>query len=528
MCDPNRNQILGEQSNFSTMKTRTLLVGVDVGSSSIRAEVFDPLGNSLGTARRVNHFVQPAPGVAEYDGDLMTTAVLACLRELADRLEIRSGEVACLALDGMISGVMGVDAEWKPTTAYTTPLDMRYGDTLNRIMAEHERMVRRTTGSGMAVIGPKIAWIKAAFPDAFSRTRKFVTATGYVAGKLAALKPEEAFVDYTYLWTTGLSDTLNYRWSEELCAAHGIDPKVLPLIVAPTAVIGRLTPAMGLASGLGKGVPIAAGAGDQSAGFVGAGLTKPGLMADVAGTYPILALCTDQFVPDLDDGRIELFPSPIAGQFHACFVINGGGLTHHWFGREIAGATSEEGLDQVFAALDAKSDRIPPGCEGLICSPHLGGRVCPAHTQMKGAWLGFTWTHRKEHFYRAFLEAIAFEHALAFRVLRKLYPTLQPTELRGFGGGAKSALWNQIKADVLGLPYRVLANVDQATWGDAVLAGCAVGIFCDLSSAAVSGISDATTVRPDASRHEEYNSLLRAYERVTPLLEDSFRRISSP
>jgi len=145
---------------------------------------------------------------------------------------------------------------------------------------------------------------------------------------------------------------------------------------------------------------------------------------------------------------------------------------------------------------------------------------------MKGAWLGFTGTHRKEHVYRAFLEAIAFEHAIAFRVLRKLYPTLQPTELRGFGGGAKSALWNQIKADVLGLPYRALPNVDQATWGDAVIAGCAVGIFGDIRSAAVSGISDGTTVRPDGLRHQAYSSLLRTYERVTPLLEESFHHIS--
>jgi xylulokinase len=510
------------------MAARTLLLGVDVGSGSIRAEVFLATGQSLGQARRAHHPHQPIPGVAEYDPEAMTAAVVSCLRELATRCAIRPGETAGLALDGMISGVMGVDADWVPTTPYTTPLDMRYGDTLNTILARHERRIREVTGSGMAVIGPKIAWIKAAFPEAFARTRKFVTATGFIAGKLAGLRSAGAFVDFTYLWSTGLSDTLQYRWSDELCAAHGIRQEILPRIVKPTAIVGHLTQAMGRETGLGAGVPIVAGAGDQSAGFVGAGLNRPGMMADVAGTYPIFALCTDRFVPDLEARRIELFPSPIAGQFHACQIINGGGLTHTWIAREMGGATDEAALAEVFASLDAKAATLAPGCDGLLCSPHLGGRVCPAHTAMRGVWLGFTWTHRKEHFHRAFLEAIAFEHALALHVLRNLHPGLPAPELRGFGGGAKSVLWNQIKADVLGMPYRALDKVDQATWGDAVLIGAAVGLFDDIARAAEQGWQAGATIQPNAANHLAYQEILATYQAVSPSLEDACERLRKP
>ena len=510
------------------MAARTLLLGVDVGSGSIRAEVFLANGQSLGQARRAHHPRQPQPGVAEYDPEAMTAAVVSCLRELADRFAIRPGETAGVALDGMISGVMGVDADWLPTTPYTTPLDMRYGKTLNAILERHDRRIREVTGSGMAVIGPKIAWIKSAFPEAFARTRKFVTATGFIAGKLAGFRSDEAFVDFTYLWTTGLSDTLNYRWSEELCSAHGIGADLLPRIVEPIAIIGRLTAVMGRETGLGEGVPIMAGAGDQSAGFVGAGLNRPGMMADVAGTYPILALCTDRFVPDLEARRIELFPSPIAGQFHACQIINGGGLTHHWIAREIGCATDDDSLATVFASLDAKAATLAPGCEGLICSPHLGGRVCPAQTAMRGTWIGFTWTHRKEHFHRAFLEAIAFEHALALQVLRKLHPEMHAPEIRGFGGGAKSILWNQIKADVLGLPYRALDQVDQATWGDAVLVGVAVGLFDDIARAAeLRGLSGAT-IQPNTVNHQAYQEILKTYQSMEPSLEEACKRLQEP
>ena len=500
------------------MTPRKLVLGVDVGSGSIRAGVFDADGQALGEARRAHHPLQPRPGVAEYDPESMTAAVVGCLRELAERLAIRPGEVAGMALDGMISGVMGVDADWRPTTAYTTPLDMRYGDTLNAIMARHERRVREITGSGLAVIGPKIAWIKHAFPEAFARTARFVTATGYVAGRLAGLRPEQAFMDYTYLWTTGLSETVRYRWSEELCAAHGVNAAQLPRIVTPTDVVGHLSREMSTATGLEAGLPIIAGAGDQTAGLVGAGLTRPGLLADSAGTYPVLALCTDQFAPDLEHGRIELLPSPVAGQFHACQIINGGGLTHHWFAREFAGAAEDAALRAAFEDLDAKAAGIAPGCDGLFCSPHLGGRIAPAQTAMRGAWIGFTWTHRREHFYRAFLEAIAFEYALALRALRQLHPKHPPAEILGFGGGARSTLWNQVKADVLGLPYRALDRLEQSVWGVALLAGVGVGLFPDLA-VTVQGRVSGPVIEPDPARHDAYAKLLAGYEAITPPIE---------
>ena len=504
------------------MSDRDLLVGVDIGSSGIKTAVFDCSGKRLGEGRRDNHPDQPRPGVAQYDGNRMVEATVASIREAIEMAGAGKADVAAIAFDGMISGVMGVDSQWNPTTAYTTPLDMRFGDQLDRITEAHGEKIRRLTGSGMAVIGPKIAWLREAFPEDFARTEVFVTATGFVVGKLAGLRATDAFIDSTYLWTTGLSDTLNDCWSEDLCESHGVDLKRLPKIVRPMDIVGRVTEVFGEATGLGAGVPIVAGAGDQSAGFVGAGMTRAGILADVAGTYPILALSTDDFVPDVKDRRIELFPSPVSGQFHACFIINGGGLTHHWFGQHFGEGGEEE---ELFAQLDTAAAQMSPGCDGLFFSPHLGGRVCPIRTNMKGAWVGFTWTHQRSHFYRALLESIAFEHALGLRALRKLFPAQKPDEIRGFGGGSKSALWNQIKADVLGLPYRAMDEADQAVWGDAVLAGCAVGLFDDLTTAWELAGASGKVYRPEPSRHAKYEQLLQTYEEMTTPLENVFDRL---
>jgi xylulokinase len=444
----------------------------------------------------------------------MVQATQEAIRELMEKSGIAASGVAALCMDGMISGTLGVDAGWNATTPYTTPLDMRFAPQLNDAMDRHHDVIRRKTGSGMAVIGPKIAWVRDAFPDAYARTERFVTATGYVAGKVAGLKAGEAFVDFTHLWTTGLSDTLAYAWSDELCEALGVPVEKLPRIVKPTDIIGHVDSQSAAATGLAAGTPIVAGAGDQTAGFVGAGLVRPNRICDVAGTYPIIAFCTDTFRPDMEGRAIEIFPSPIPGLFNPCSAINGGGLTHDWFKETFGRADEEEGAKSGrsgFAVLDERAAELPPGSDNLFFNPHLGGRICPVQTNFKGAWLGFTWTHRREHFYRAVLESIAYDQALAFRRMRRIYPEVTSNEILVFGGGARSSLWNQIKADVMGVPYVALEQEDLAALGDAIIAGCALGIYDDMAATAEQLGRKDRRFEPSEKNHRRYETCTAYY-----------------
>jgi xylulokinase len=498
------------------MKKATCLIGIDLGSSSIKTTIFDSLGNALGEASKDNHPHQPKAGVAEYDGDTMAARTRECIRDLLESSGVAGERVAGLGMDGMISGTIGADAQGNATTPYTTPLDMRFAKQLNFATDHHQADIRKLTGSGMAVIGPKIMWIRDDFPEAFARTEKFLTAVGYVVMKMAGQTPADAFIDYTYLWTTGLSDTLAYSWSEELCDALGVPMEKLPAIVKPTDIVGKISAETARATGLSEGTPIVAGAGDQSAGFVGAGLTRKNRMADVAGTYPILALCTDRFEPDLTHQSIEVFPSPVPGLFNPCSIINGGGLTHHWFKETFGHADAEEAERKgagvsAYEVLDARAAALPPGAGKLLFNPHLGGRMCPVHTDMKGAWFGFTWTHQREHFYRAMMESIAYDHNLAWRNMKTLYPDFTPEECVVIGGGGKSALWNQIKADVLGIPIVTCRRQDLAALGDAIIAGCALGIYDDLAVTAEKLVDKTKRYVPDPERHETYKALTDLY-----------------
>jgi xylulokinase len=166
---------------------------------------------------------------------------------------------------------------------------------------------------------------------------------------------------------------------------------------------------------------------------------------------------------------------------------------------------------------------IPPGAEGLFFSPHLGGRICPAAPEMRGAWLGFSWGHSRAHFFRAVLESIAYEYAWYLRVLGEHIPNLELTEARVVGGGARSDEWNQIKANVLGVPYQRLAGDEFGTWGAAMIAGKAAGIYDDLAATAAEHARPAgDPIRPSAEIHEVYQPLVDRHIRLQEQLAEMF------
>jgi xylulokinase len=315
----------------------------------------------------------------------------------------------------------------------------------------------------------------------------------------------------------------------------GVPVGKLPRIILPTNIVGRVSADGARATGLAEGTPIVAGVGDQSAGFVGAGITRPGRMGNVAGTYPVLASCTAEFRPDLEHRAIEIFPSPVRGLFNPCTVINGGGLTHHWFQATFGAADAAEAERagrSIYEVLDAKAATLPPGSDGLFFNPHLGGRMCPTQTRFRGSWLGFTWTHRREHFYRSVLESVAYDQAIGLRLMRRLDPAMAPGEVRVYGGGARSALWNQIKADVLGIPCVSLQNRETAGLGDAIIAGCAIGLFDDLASAAERFTAIDRRFEPDPAAHRRYERCVEFYERMldglAPIFDDRMRLPDGP
>lgn len=507
-------------------------IGIDIGSSFTKSSIIDTQGNVLAHASRDTHPNQPRPGVAEYDGPTLLAAIYASIGELLENSGVAPSDVAAICLDAMISGAMGIDAAGDPTTPYTTTLDLRFLPQLDWTLDNFHDPIRRLTGSGQPTVAPKMLWIREAFPDVYKATAKFVTVSGYLLGKMAGFTAEQAFVDYTYLWATGLSDTQNYAWSDDLCASLDIPAALLPRIVNSADVVGGLCAEAAVATGLLAGTPIVAGASDQSAGYIGAGITKANRMASNAGTFPVLAVCTDEFHPDMEYRMAEVMPSVIPGLWNPTSYIIGGGLSHHWFRETFARADdiAAEELGDGFTAyevLDRNAAALPPGSEKLFFLPHLGGRACPGNTDMKGGWFGFSWTHKREHFYRAILEAVAYDQYLQFQTFKATNPGLDVQAVTAYGGGSKSALWNQIRADVLGVPQVLLDKEDLAPLGNAILAGYALGIYDDMAATSERFVKRTKRFDPQPEMHELYQEYAAFYAELLDKTAPSFADLTA-
>jgi xylulokinase len=343
---------------------------------------------------------------------------------------------------------------------------------------------------------------------------------------MAGLKADQAFIDYTFIHFSGFSDARAGAWSAELCARFGMDREKLPEIVEPWRVIGEVRQAAAQDFGLAAGTPIAAGAGDTAANALGAGITRPGMLFDVAGTAAVLAGCTGSFVADTRQRALLTMRSVLPGLWHPLAYIAGGGLALRWFRDEFY--NTRRGQEQpaeadLYEAMAQAAAQVPPGAQGLLFSPHLGGRICPAAPAMRGAWVGFSWGHRQAHFFRAILESIAYEYAYYLRILGELAPALDLVEARAVGGGARSQVWNGIKADVLGVPYQRLGRSELGTWGSALIAGKAAGLFGDLAQkAAESALPEGEPVRPDLVNHAVYQRLFEEYIRLQESLTGYF------
>jgi xylulokinase len=335
---------------------------------------------------------------------------------------------------------------------------------------------------------------------------------GFVAGRLAGLRGDDAFIDPTYLHFSCLSDTRAGAWSDDLCGIFDVPSAKLARIVEPWEVVGRLTGSAAAHIGLSAGTPIMAGAGDQAAAMLGAGILRPGMIYDAAGTASVCALCVHRFAPDTSSGTLLAARMVPSGLYYLIGYINGGGLNLRWW-RELLHA-AEGGQRWDYAQLDDLAAVVPAGADGLLFVPHLGGRVTPNQPHLRGAWLGLRWDHGVGHLYRAILEGVAYEYAIYLSIARQLVPDVPFEHVRVVGGGSRSALWNQVKADVLAVRYVQLNLTEAAALGAAILAGYGAGVFSDFASAEALFTRAVRTFEPDADRGRRYDTARRTYRRI--------------
>lgn len=498
-----------------------VFVGCDLGTMGTKAAVVDEQGRMLGEAFEEVSLRSPRPGWVEQE---LEEIEVSAQRTIRAALEAAGDPrpVAGVAFSGQMSGIGAVDQDFRPVGPFDSWLDTRCEPYIWGL-AEHAERVTRLSGCPPTYShGPKILQWRKERPEQYRRVARFVVPGAYVAGRLCGLPASRAFVDRTYIHFSNLSDTERGAWSAELLEAFGLAEELLPEIVDPLDVVGEVDGRGEAATGLPAGTPVAAGAGDQAAASLGAGVVEPGQVFDSSGTASVLALCVDRFSPDVEHKVFMATHSVIAGTYIALAFINGGGLALRWFRDEVA--RLGPGEPDAFRRLDELAAAVEPGSGGLLWFPHFQGRVLPPQPSARGGWLGLTAGHGLGHMFRAILEGIAYEYAEWVRLMGAR-TEVELREARVLGGGARSRLWNQIKADVVGIDWLPVLRQECGVLGDALIAAAATHHVPDLAAAARAWQQTGTPVHPDSQRRGRYGRLLEAYRQLAAATGPVFERL---
>jgi xylulokinase len=487
------------------------VVGIDIGTQGVKAAIYSADGQCRAEAFESSRPHRPAPGVVEEDPEFQLACACSAIHECVRKAGAR--DIAVIGIAGQMAGVIGVGADGRAVTPYDSWLDTRCTPQITRMQAEAGDTILSLTGNAPSFNhGPKILWWQKERPDDYARIVKFIQPGGYAALRLSGLDADSAFIDTSYLHFSGFANNRGKCWDADLCEQFGIKTEKLPHIVEPSALVGKLTTEFAHHCGLAAGTPIIAGCGDTAASFLSCGATAPGVCVDVAGTASVFAATTDAFAPDVHGGTLGYGQSVTPGLWHPYAYVNGGGLNLEWFRREFGAP------DLPLKELDRLAESVNLNEALPFFVPHLGGRVSPPWPALRGAWLNLTWDHHRGEIFHAVLESVALEYALYQQAVRRVLPGAAFTELRITGGGEKSAVWNQIKADALQMPIVQIENGGGATAGAAMLAAVSLEIFATPQAAAKRWVRLGQRFTPDPAKANFYQKRTARYHALLEVL----------
>ena len=502
-----------------------LLMAIDLGTSFVKTGVYDCDGNVLTIRKEAIKSQQPGPGIFIQHGDDLMKAVIRCIKANTETIGTRAKDIAVIGFTGQMAGFMGVDQEWNDVTGWSCSLDTRYIPYAEEQNEKYADDFYRISGTNSPLFSSKYAWFKSEFPEEAKRIAKYLMISGYVIGQLSDLPIEDAVIDGSLITWTGLADVKNRSWSEKLCKELEIDLSLLPRIAESSEVVAYLSHEAAEKTGLPAGIPLVSGAGDKVAGCTGAANLNPGEMLFEAASFGAISCMTKDYIPDDAVRGYDMLNGHEKGGYYAHYYMPGSGITQEWFIRNFY-QKEQETLGEAYRRMDEEIKDIPMGCEGLFAIGMLGGTVMPFNGDLRGVFMGQTWTHTPAHFYKALTESFGFALKTAIDRINTMYPQYKDRDcIRMIGGGAASAVCAQIYADILQIPVETLEDKDPALWGSCLLGAKGIGLIDDLQKYAEEHIRVSGRYMPDPEKKNFYNTLQERYNRYIGILTPLCRQL---
>jgi xylulokinase len=503
----------------------TLLLGLDVGTTSVKAGLFDASGRQVAADGREYRLATPAPDHVEIDAEVWWSSAVAAVRGVLGAPGVDPRAVAAMAVSSQGETIVAVDAAGRPLGPALVWLDNRASAEARDLGAQFSNTLVYDR-TGVPDVNPtwpaaKLLWWRRNQPGLFRDAAKFLLVEDFVLHRLTGRFVTEGGIQCTSM----LFDITDGGWWGDVLDAVGVGPERLPEIAQPASIVGGLAAAAAEALGLPAGLPVVAGGMDQGAGAVGVGNTGPGVISESTGGALTVQAAVARHGGD-PSRQTPVYIHSAPGQYLYCPVCPTGGMAFTWF-RDTLGEGEVEHArvhgGSAYDLLTALARDIPAGADGLTMLPHLAGAFSPEYVpEARGAFIGMTLAHTRGHFVRAVLEAVAFMLRRNVELVGRAGATA--TEIRSHGGGARSALWNQIKADVCGLPVVTLAGEDAAVRGDAMLAGVAAGVFPDLEAADRALVSTKGRFEPNPANRAAYDAAYDRYNWLFEALRPEFER----
>lgn len=481
------------------MNHRHLLLAIDLGTSGVKAGVFASDGSLVAQSGVGYETLTPHPGWAEQEPqawwDATCRAVSQCVAQCdATRIE-------GIGLTGLSPSLVCVDKRGEPVRPALIWSDRRVAQEISELT--------EALGAHLSFTPlPRLLWLKRHEPNSYERTRWVFDSFDYLSFKMTGQAASFCPV----------GDQLAWSPSDALSAGLALD-KFPSRVCKLGEHVGGVLPAVAAQVGLPSGLPVIAGTIDSFAAWIGTATTRPGVVCNTVGTSDGVALVWDRALVD-PQNRLQCMPHLTGRHWIVGGAMSTGGILLEWFVRHFYNHEPDS-----FGTAIREAEDVSVGADGLLALPYLMGERSPIFDHhARAVFFGISQTHGRAHFARAVLESVALAVRDVCHVIEEVGGAID--EIRVAGGGAKSDLWSQIKADVVGVPVLVPQIGDSGLLGAAIIAGWGVGRFTDLSEAAQAMVKFRAVMEPRVSHHEMYTKLFELYRRLYQHLKDDFVTVS--
>lgn len=493
------------------------LMGIDLGTSSVKTLIIDLDGTIKGTGQEDYSFEIPCEGFAEQHPETWWKATVNTIRDAIIMAGISAGEIKCIGFSGQMHGMVLVDKNFNVVRPAIIWCDQRSKSQVEEIYEkvgrnELGRLTLNPVATGFQT--PSLLWIKQNEPENYEKTFKVLLPKDYIRLKLTG----EIGTDITDASSTLAFETAEGQWSEKILRILGLDIEKYPLCKMPFDIAGTVTQAAAKETYLEPGTKVVFGGGDQPMQAVGNGIVSPGIVSSTIGSGSIIFTPSDKPVYDTEL-RMHTFCNAVPKIWSIMGASLCGGLTLRWLKENIIQSGD-------YKSIDAKAGKYPPGSEGLLFLPYLGGERTPhMDPYARGIFFALTLKHTSDHMARAVMEGVAFALRDSLEIFRNL--GIKTNKVIASGGGAKSSLWLKIQADIFNQEVYTTKMTEQACMGAAIMAGVGAGYYSSIPEACNQVVKhNSEPIIPDRNNADIYDHYYGIYKELYERNKDLFKKMT--